>query len=417
MRWLRHGGWMAAIAIVSGAGGILLAYFQEMGSPTLRASTPAPPSTTRFLVVGGGGAPSYNEIALEKNVLYFQRTLNALGLGNAPSRIFFANGNNNQATVRYLDPQGREQFKAPEIPNLDGPATLQNVRQWVQSLPGVVGNTPCSAFFYFTGHGALNRRDANNNALILWGEDHLSVRSLATWLDAWPTDVPFVTMMAQCYSGSFANLIYEGGDPNNPIAMQPRCGFFATVKTRPSVGCTPLVNEADYADYSSSFFAGLSGRDRLGNPVPSADYDENGTVSFAEAHAFAKIDKVTPDWPISTAEAWLQDQATPSDRQRILATPINTWLQQARPDQQAVITALSEKLGFRLDQAFQNNRPATASGRSHGQAAPAEVQDAYRMRLQMELMNVGMEQQIRQGADSEAIAALDKLLACEASRW
>ena len=36
-------------------------------------------------------------------------------------------------------------------------------------------------------------------------------------------------MMAQCYSGSFANLIYENGDPAQPVALQTRCGFFATV--------------------------------------------------------------------------------------------------------------------------------------------------------------------------------------------
>ncbi|NJN20892.1 MAG: hypothetical protein HC812_06460 [Leptolyngbya sp. RL_3_1] len=95
-------------------------------------------------------------------------------------------------------------------------------------------------------------------------------------------------MMAQCFSGAFANLIYEGGDPEGPVALQTRCGFFATVETRPSVGCTPLVNEADYEDYSSSFFAGLSGRDRVGNPAPSADYDQDGQVTYAEAHAFTK---------------------------------------------------------------------------------------------------------------------------------
>jgi hypothetical protein len=72
------------------------------------------------------------------------------------------------------------------------------------------------------------------------------------------------------------------------------------------VGCTPAVNEADYRDYSSSFFAGLSGRDRTGKPVPSADYDGDGKVSYAEAHAFAKVDEYTTDLPISTSETWLQ---------------------------------------------------------------------------------------------------------------
>ena len=79
-----------------------------------------------FLLVAGGGAPAYNEIALEKNVLYFQRTLNVLGFEPDSASIFFANGNDGQATVRYLDEQGNQQFKAPEIPNLLGASTLSN---------------------------------------------------------------------------------------------------------------------------------------------------------------------------------------------------------------------------------------------------------------------------------------------------
>ena len=41
-----------------------------------------------FLLVAGGGAPSYNEIALEKNVLYFQRTMSLLGFEPASASFF-----------------------------------------------------------------------------------------------------------------------------------------------------------------------------------------------------------------------------------------------------------------------------------------------------------------------------------------
>jgi hypothetical protein len=40
-----------------------------------------------FLVLGGGGAPSYNEIAIEKNVLYFQRTMKTFRRIKLPSDI------------------------------------------------------------------------------------------------------------------------------------------------------------------------------------------------------------------------------------------------------------------------------------------------------------------------------------------
>jgi hypothetical protein len=365
-------------------------------------------------VVAGGGAPSYNEIALEKNVRYFQRTLAQMERSVAAASIFFANGNDGQATIRYLDPRGIERFKAPDISGLTGAATQANVQAWLNTYPETAeGTENCPVFMYFTGHGALNTANDDNNAMILWEEALMSVRDLATTLDQWPTETPFVTMMAQCYSGSFANLIYEEGDPAQPISLQSRCGFFATVKTRPSVGCTPLVNEADYRDYSSSFFAGLSGRDRLGDPVASADYDEDGTVSYAEAHAFAKVDGETPDWPISTSEAWLQRQASTADEVAILTVPMEVWLASARPEQAFVITALATALGHPLTASFQEL--PTPEARFMG--PPQEVLTAYHQRLRMELLNVGMEQTIRAEDEAATIAILDQLLACEASSW
>ena len=145
----------------------------------------------------------------------------------AAPTIFFANGNDGQATVRYLDPLGQERFKVPEIEHLSGPATHANVQHWLDTYPQTAaGAENCPVFMYFTGHGALNANNDDNNAMILWEEALLSVQDLAQTLDRWPTDTPFVTMMAQCYAGSFANLIYEGGDPAQPVALQSRCGFF-----------------------------------------------------------------------------------------------------------------------------------------------------------------------------------------------
>lgn len=385
-----------------------LVFGQLVHQPTLAQQNG---NDTRFLVVAGGGAPSYNEIALEKNVLYFQRTLAFMGLDPTLADIFFANGHSGEATIRYIDVLGRERFKVPDIPDLTGAATLSNVRQWLQSPPEKpTGATDCPTFFYFTGHGNLNRPDSGNNSLILWEEAEVAVQQLAGWLDQWPADQPFVTMMAQCFSGSFANLIYEGGDPEQPVALQTRCGFFATVETRPSVGCTPLVNEADYDDYSSSFFAGLSGQDRVGEPVSSTDYDQDGQVTFAEAHAFAKIDQATPDWPISTSEAWLQRQASEAEVRDLLAQPINVWRDLARPEQHHVITALSDRLGYDRDRSLIDNTP---SHRERGN----EVERAYHMRLRMELINVAVEQRLRSENDFATLSLLGKLLACEAGTW
>jgi len=364
---------------------------------------------TYFATVAGGGAPAYNEIALEKNVLYFQRALSELGFSPALANLFFASGNAGEATVRYLDDNGQQQFKAADIPELDGGATIDNTYSWFQALAQT--EKPCPAFFYFTGHGAYNPENEDDNWMILWDEAFVSVREMAGWLDPLPADQPFVTMMAQCYAGSFANLIYENGDPEQPVALQTRCGFFATVASRPSVGCTPAVNEADYKDYSSSFFAGLTGRDRIGNLVASADYNQDDQVSYAEAHAFAKVDEETTDWPISTVEAWLQRQLSLSDVQAVMATPIEEWSAIARPEQQYVIQALSSKLGFKSALSYAANDSRTPDPEAE------TVQEAYHKRLEMELANVAAEQVIRAGQDAEKIAILEKILGCEAGFW
>ena len=367
---------------------------------------------TYFAAVAGGGAPSYNEIALEKNVLYFQRSLGELGFSVEAANLFFASGNDWEETIRYLDENGDERYKAAEIPNLDGGATMENAYGWFEAI--AQAEKPCPSFFYFTGHGAYNQENEDNNALILWEEALVSVKEFERWLDPLPADQPFVTMMAQCYSGAFANLIYENGDPEQPVALQTRCGFFATVASRPSVGCTPAVNEADYKDYSSSFFAGLTGRDRIGNPV-SADYNQDSKISYAEAHAFAKVDEETTDWPISTVEAWLQRQVSEADTESILAIPIEEVALTARPEQRYVITELSQMTGFDPKLSYTAN-----SASQYGEAIalePDTVEEAYQMRLRMEIINIGGEKLVRDSQDAAQIAILNKILGCEAGSW
>jgi hypothetical protein len=298
----------------------------------------------------------------------------------------------------------KEQFKPPEIPNLAGAATLSNFQNWIgQTLQA---NDRRPIFFYFTGHGYHNQSNSDNNAMILWGEDLLSVQQFTASLDRLPPQVPVVTMMSQCYSGAFANIIYRGGDPHNPIALQTRCGFFATIKTRPSVGCTPEVNEADYRDYSSSFFAGLSGRDRTGKPVASADYNHDGRVSYAEAHAFAKVDEQSTDLPVSTLEVWLQEQAG-STQQQILSQPITAILATARPEQNYVVESLLRKYGLTSGKSFFKNAETISNKQL------SEDDQAYLIRLGMELVNIGAEKRIRDQGDADKIGIIDRLVKCE----
>ena len=360
-----------------------------------------------FMVFGGGGAPSYNEIAIEKNVFYFQRTLKVLspnGNWNDRTNIWFANGNDGRKTVRYMDGD-RERFKAPTIEPINGSATRSNLNLALKTEAENVS----PLFFYFTGHGSHNLQDENDNAMILWNEQSMPVRQFTMQLDNMPTEKPFVAVMVQCYSGSFANLIYQGGNPKQGIALHDRCGFFATVKSLPSVGCTPEVNEADYQDYSSSFFAGLSGVNRVGEKVSSADYDQDGRVSFREAHAFAKIDEKAEDLPVSTLEVWLQERLSEADRKTILSMPVAEIMKQARPEQVMVVRSLSRSLGYDQQKSDRVNRSAL----KQNSALNPSLRPTYSERITMELLNIMAEKKVRQSGKADWIAILEKLLNCE----
>lgn len=368
------------------------------------------PNSPNFLVFAGGGDRSNNEIALEKNVLYFQRTLKNLGFNPLFASTFFANGNSEEATIRYLDSWRNERFKAPKIPYLQGAATKGNLQKWFDETAEKNVNRPI--FFYFTGHGIKNEEDLNNNYLLLWKNKLISVRELSQMFEKLPPETPVVTMMAQCFSGSFANMIYRGGDPNKSVALQSRCGFFATIKTLPSVGCTPEVNEADYEDYSSSFFAGLSGINRIGQRVASADYNRDGKVSYAEAHAFAKVDEKTMDLPVSTSEVWLQEMAGENGEQKIWSQGISSLLSTARPEQKYVVNFIVDRFNFDPQKSYLENGSWLRE-----ELLENEVEMAYFLRLGMELVNIGMEREIRQGFDGNAQAILDRLIECEGGSW
>ncbi|BAU10783.1 hypothetical protein LEP3755_12750 [Leptolyngbya sp. NIES-3755] len=368
-------------------------------------------SSQSFLVFGGGGAPSYNEIALEKNMLYFQRSLKELGYAPNDAPIYFANGNTGEKTVRYLNEQGDQQFKAHTIPNVQGASSVANLQTWMAQAAKEKTTTPL--FFYFSGHGGHNRMNEDNSTLLMWRDRQLNVQDFTAMLDRLPQNKPFVTMMSQCYSGSFANLIYNGGDPNKGVALQTRCGFFATIKSRPSVGCTPEVNEADYRDYSSSFFAGLTGRDRIGRKVASADYNKDRRISYSEAHAYAKIDKFTTDLPVSTSEAWLQRQVSnPTMREQILGQPIAPLAKIARPEQRFVIESLSRQFKFDLNRSFNGNLASMNSN-----LVKTAEDEAYLVRLSMELTNVAMERRVKTSKNARSIQTLDRLIRCEAGSW
>lgn len=296
----------------------------------------------RVLIVGGGPNLSHNQVAIESNVRYVMRML-----PDAPLRVLFTDGDTTSQNVLYEDEQGKSHYRAPQIPHIDGPSKLETVKTELANLAGDSRKTP--VFLYFTGHGSPNERSQYaNNEYDLWKGDALSVQDLASSLRQMPRGVPVTLLMVECFSGAFANLLFEGGDPGGQLTDQPICGFFASVPQRPAAGCTPALNEAEYKDFTSYFVAALTGTDRVGRPVTGADYNHDGKVGMDEAFCYSLIHDDSIDTPVCTSDAFLRRFVTTSDDDIFAAsfTNVERW---ATPAQRAALDALSDHLSLTGD--------------------------------------------------------------------
>lgn len=277
---------------------------------------------THLLLMGGGSEPKSNQISLEKNILYFHRVIGRLDLKDAHRDVLFANGDDPaQDDVQYLAdasdaPQamrmidvlmgpGRSRSKTYRPHDIGGgeiETSPENINSWFDTHAQEVGPDD-RVLVYFTGHGSKGpKENKQNTSLRLWSKKAMRVQPFVGNLDKLDKQTPVVLVMVQCFSGGFANVIFNEGDPAKGLSDHNRCGFFASVHDRPAAGCTPHVNEADYKEYSSYFWAALSGEDRLGEPVDRPDYNGDGQTSYLEAHAFALIHSDSIDLSMSTSD-------------------------------------------------------------------------------------------------------------------
>jgi hypothetical protein len=145
------------------------------------------------------------------------------------------------------------------------------------------------------GHGAPASED-QPAALELWGpDDRLSVTELAAHLDEHAKG-PVAFVLGHCHSGAFADVMYRGGKPG-VVASPIRCVLAAVPADREAAGCTPDIDDPSAHAYMALIAEALGGK--------SADFDADGGVSLAEAHAYARIHDDTVDVPVASSELFL----------------------------------------------------------------------------------------------------------------
>jgi hypothetical protein len=350
---------------------------------------PAAQATDHFLTVGGGYAPAGNQVSIERNVLFFRNVLSDTygkdALKSLRHDVFFSDGKSPGRDVQFDDPQHPlpeayqllarlsdeeddlgYRYRTHEVPDVNGPARRRAIRKWFGEIGAKIPDGD-RLIIYVTGHGSADedengKKTFDNNLLDLWNGDSLSVRQFGELLDMLPQRVSVVVVMVQCYSGGFADLMYAGGDSQRGIAKANRCGFFATMPDRQAAGCTASVNEAGYEDYSSSFWAAIRGSTRTGIAVPreSCDFDKDGVITFAEAHAHVLLTDDSIDVPTTTSDRFLRLNSDPGASRSgglVNAEEMLARLEGlATPSERAVIEGLSKQLSLSGQYRYQGAR-------------------------------------------------------------
>jgi hypothetical protein len=165
------------------------------------------------------------------------------------------------------------------------PATVHALRAWFSEEGQKLGAGD-TLLFYVTDHGEKNGDDLADNSITLWGEK-LHVRELRGLLGLLDPGVRVVMLMSQCYSGSFANAIFDDGADALPSGNV--CGYFSTTADRKATGCYPEVSGKEDIGHSYRMLAALRSEARL-----------------SDAHREVLLTDRSPDVPLRTSDFLLE---------------------------------------------------------------------------------------------------------------
>lgn len=351
-----------------------------------------------FLTIGGGYSPSGNQASIESNVLYSQRVLKS-SAPNSVNHVYFSDGDNKGRDVEILDRNAVPKpnrlmaeffgsttnlglsYRNHRVANVRGATKPETIRTWFDQVGSTMHQND-RLFVYVTAHGS-GSRDRNNShetTIAMWNNTALKMTEFVKLLDQLPDGVEVVCVMVQCHAGGFARLIFNGGDPDAGLSPQKRIGFFATVHDRQAAGCTPEVDEESYVEYSTYFWAALSGTDRLGNQIELPDYDNDGKVSLEEAHAYVILKANTIDLPLKSSGEFLTKWGKYGKGESDLLQDDAAYseiLKVASPVQKAILEGLSLQLDLkgenRVMDAYEQSRSRRSRGRRGSSQPEAQL--------------------------------------------
>jgi thiol-disulfide isomerase/thioredoxin len=307
---------------------------------------------THALLINGGGNQRIN---YQSHLLHVKRIFRLLSEAGVPGNqisILSADGSDPGSDLATRDVQTESDFWMLVGTRLEKPlrprikfinseiqgaslqaATRESLQQWFKNAAGSLGSGD-TLLIYVTDHGTRNKDDLANNRITLWGEkESIGVEGLRELINMLQPTVRVVTLMSQCYSGSFANLIYaKNGDELPRVNLG---GFFSSTADRPAYGCYPENRDKYHVGHSFRFFDAL----------------ESGG-SLSEAHRDVLVTDRTPDVPLRASDLYLESILSAGAESLGIESDelVDQWLQKAWKDKKDWETDI--RLLDRMGQAF-----------------------------------------------------------------
>ena len=270
------------------------------------------------LLIGGGFEPVRSEGQIELNVRWVQQILNEKGIDVT---TWFTDGNSEGADVVSLAPAEETTTLTPLARIFDN-RKFDSLRYREHAVPDVTGGTdastllpalskrlsadPNSLFLIYNGHGNQPSSNAAGASINLWNNSSLDAVGLHGMLE--PRNAPFRWVFAQCYSGGFHRLAYDNPITGLQLGEAQRCGFTSESAYRVAESCSVSLDVGDYRDYTTYFFAALSGTERDGDELDrDPDSNGDGVTSPREAHLYTLEYADSNELSRSTSEDYLDE--------------------------------------------------------------------------------------------------------------
>ena len=297
--------------------------YRRLGAMLVLSLTALPlQPAENLLIVGGGPTPEDSQVSIERNVVWIDALTKTPDYA-ARQLLFTAGPEKVKDVVEKQDAAAELQhylplarifgtqddalsiFRPNALTHIDGDTSARSLdRQLARMLSQLKSGD--ALWFIYNGHGGMESSEPSENTLRLWNDSTLDVQRYAAITQARPKGTILRSFMPQCFSGGFARSI--AFTPTNPDADhidRLQCGFYSVPHNLESEGCTISVDSNAYRDYSTFFFAALSGKTRQGKPL---DTDTTGgkANTLLDAHVWAYINGDSTDIPFSSSEYFLE---------------------------------------------------------------------------------------------------------------